>query len=307
MNIVLWTIVTMLAPVLWGATYIITTEILPEGIPFTLAVIRCLPAGLILILICRYIPQSLEWKKLILLSFFNFACFQALLFVAAYRLPGGLAAVLGALQPLVVLGLSWLVLSNVPPWISILACICALVGMVLLIVSPMLNTDVRWDVLGLAAALFGAISMGLGTFFSKHWQQQNSPMPLLAFTGWQLVIGGIMLMPLSLFIDPQLPLISTTHYFGFIYLGLFGTCLAYLFWFKGIQKLPTPAVSALGLMSPVTAIILGWVFLGESIEGWALVGLVTVIISILIVQVSQSTQRNKVLSNVAPINQEKMI
>ena len=289
MKTVLLTLLTALAPILVGSTYIVTTEILPAGTPFTAAVIRCLPAGLILIVISQYRPSGAQWKQLLLLSLFNFACFQGLLFIAAYRLPGGLAAVVGAIQPLVVLALSWIVLSVKPAKLTFIACVVAIIGMAMLIISPMMNQGIRWDEVGIIAALFGAISMGVGTFFSKHWQQTSSVnTPLLAFTGWQLTLGGIMLLPLSLWFDPSLPSLTFEHALGFSYLAVFGTFLSYLIWFAGVGKLPSAAVSALGLLSPISAIILGWLLLNQTIEGWALVGLSLVIASVLTVQYSQS-------------------
>jgi probable blue pigment (indigoidine) exporter len=289
MKTVLWTLLTAMAPILWGSTYIVTTEILPDGMPFTAAVIRCLPAGLILIAISRYRPSGAQWKQLLLLSFFNFACFQGLLFIAAYRLPGGLAAVIGAIQPLVVLALGWIVLTDKPAKLTFFACLTAIVGMAMLIISPMMNQGVLWDEVGIIAAFFGAISMGVGVFFSKHWQQKSSSnTPLLAFTGWQLTLGGIMLLPFSLWLDPSLPSLTLEHALGFSYLAIIGTLLTYLIWFTGVSKLSSAAVSALGLLSPISAIILGWLILNQTIEGWALVGLSIVIASVLIVQYSQS-------------------
>jgi probable blue pigment (indigoidine) exporter len=308
MKTVLWTLLTALAPILWGSTYIVTTEILPVGTPFTAAVIRCLPAGLILIAISGYRPAQSEWKKLLLLSFFNFACFQGLLFIAAYRLPGGLAAVIGAIQPLIVLGLGWLVLTQKPAKLTVAACIGALAGMAVLIIAPMSSNGVRWDEIGIAAALLGAISMGVGTFFSKHWQQSPSGnTPLLAFTGWQLTLGGVMLLPFSFWFDPSLPSLSTTHIFGFSYLAIFGTLITYLIWFTGVSKLPSTAVSALGLLSPISAIILGWVILDQVIEGWALVGLFIVIASVLTVQWSQSRTKQVLSVDVSIVTQKEKI
>lgn len=289
MKTVLWTLLTAMAPILWGSTYIVTTEILPAGTPFTAAVIRCLPSGLILIAISRYRPSGAQWKQLLLLSFFNFTCFQGLLFIAAYRLPGGLAAVIGAIQPLVVLALGWIVLTDKPAKLTFFACITAIVGMAMLIISPMMNQGVRWDEVGIIAAFFGAMSMGVGIFFSKHWQQKSSvSTPLLAFTGWQLTLGGIMLLPFSLWLDPSLPSLTFEHSLGFSYLAIIGTLLTYLIWFTGVSKLSSAAVSALGLLSPISAIILGWVLLNQTIQGWALMGLSIVIASVLIVQYSQS-------------------
>lgn len=91
------------APAIWGSTYIVTTLMLPDGYPLTIAMLRALPAGLILLVLVRQLPP-VEWLgKVMILGALNFTIFWALLFVAAYRLPGGVAATLGAVQPLVVL------------------------------------------------------------------------------------------------------------------------------------------------------------------------------------------------------------
>ena len=84
---------TALAPLIWGSTYLVTTEFLPPNRPFTAALIRVLPAGLLLLAWTRRLPRRGEWGIVALLGFLNIGFFQAMLFVAAYRLPGGLAAV----------------------------------------------------------------------------------------------------------------------------------------------------------------------------------------------------------------------
>lgn len=100
-------IFTAIAPMIWGSTYIITSEFLPSDRPFTSAFIRVLPAGILLILFTREFPSRQNWWHLFILAALNIGIFQALLFIAAYRLPGGLAAVLGSIQPLIVMILIW--------------------------------------------------------------------------------------------------------------------------------------------------------------------------------------------------------
>lgn len=296
MKTLAWIALTALAPIIWGSTYIITSELLPDGAPFTAAVIRCLPVGIVLILLSRYLPLKSQWLKLIVLSALNIGCFQALLFIAAYRLPGGLAAVIGAIQPLIVLGLSWLMLKKSPPKLSLLAGVSAVMGMVMLMIAPMLEHGLVWDELGVLAAFLGAFSMGLGTYFSRHWHDQSPSIPLIAFTGWQLALGGLMLVPLAWFVDPVLPPLTGLQVSAYAYLAIVGTLLTYLLWFKGVRQLPPAAVSSLGLLSPISAIVLGWVFLDQRIEGWAMVGLVVVIVSILMVQWSQNTHQRQELT-----------
>ena len=102
---VLLTVTTAVAPVLWGTTYLVTTELLPEGRPLLVAALRALPAGLLLLAVTRRLPSGGWWWRSAVLGALNIGVFFALLFVAAYRLPGGVAATLGAVQPLVVAGL----------------------------------------------------------------------------------------------------------------------------------------------------------------------------------------------------------
>lgn len=277
LSLLLLILVTAIAPTLWGTTYFITTELLPPDRPFIAACLRLLPAGIILVLISRHLPKRSEWWHVFILAILNFAIFHVLLFTAAYRLPGGLAAVVGAIQPLLMMLLMWLVDGRKPAQIALFASIVGVFGMAALLLSP--NT--AWDFVGVIAAAVGAVLMTCGIFLARRWR---TDMPLLAFTGWQLLIAGLLLAPLALVIDPPLAKLSVSNMLGYAYLSLFGTTLAYALWFNGIAKLSPVAISSLGLLSPISAVIIGWLVLGQSITGIALIGLIAVLASVLTVQ-----------------------
>ena len=131
------------------------------------------------------------------------------------------------------------------------------------------------------AALAGAAAMALGVYLSKH---RRTSLPVLAFTGWQLFIGGLCLLPVALLAEPPLEALSAASLGGYLYLCLFGAVLAYVLWFDGIAKLPPAAVSSLGLLSPVCAFVLGWLFLGQGMDVKSLAGFVLVLASIFGVQ-----------------------
>ncbi len=269
--------ITMLAPLIWGSTYIVTTELLPPGLPFTAALLRTLPAGVLLTLCNRHLPKRGEWGRLALLSALNIGFFQALLFVAAYRLPGGAAAVVGAIQPLLVMGMAWMLDRRRPAYLAIWASVLAVIGMAVLLLSP----GAVWSPTGIAAALLGAACMAAGTYLARRWR---SEMPVLAFTGWQLLAGGLMLAPVAWAFDPPLPALSATQVLSYVYLSVFGALLAYVLWFRGIAHLSPVAVSSLGLLSPLAAVVFGWALLGQAVTGLSLIGLVTVLGSVLAVQ-----------------------
>lgn len=270
-------LLTALAPAIWGTTYIVTSQFLPPDRPFIAALLRVLPAGVALLIWCRRFPRRGEWWKLIVTGILNIGAFQALLFIAAYRLPGGLAAVIGAIQPLLVMLLAWCVDRQRSPWLAVVSAFSGIIGMALLLLSP----DVVLDPLGILAAFAGAVSMALGTWLSRRWAIS---LPVVALTGWQLLIGGVVLAPVAWWVDPPLQQVTMTQAAGYLWLCVAGAMLAYGLWFRGISRLPSVAVSALSLLSPVTAVLLGWVFLGQKIEGLALLGLVVVLTSVLTIQ-----------------------
>ena len=251
-------LLTALAPAIWGSTYLVTTEALPDGYPVTLAALRALPAGLLLLAVTRCLPPRAWLGRAFLLGTFNFALFWVLLFVAAYRLPGGVAATLGALQAMMVIFMArgWL---GTPIRVgALLAAAAGVLGVALLLIGP----EAGLDPLGVAAGLGGAASMAAGTVLSRKWQP---PVSALSFTAWQLTAGGVILLPLALIIEPPLPPLTPLNLAGLAWLGLIGAAATYVIWFRGVARIEPGAVAMLGMMSPVTAVLLGWVVLGQSL------------------------------------------
>lgn len=274
-------LLTALAPAIWGSTYVVTTLMLPQDYPLTVAMLRALPAGFLLLLIVRQLPQGIWWLRAFILGALNFSVFWALLFVAAYRLPGGVAATLGAVQPLVVILLARSLLGTPVRGLSVLAALGGLGGVALLVLTP----KAALDPVGIAAGLISAASMALGTVLSRRWQP---PVSALTFTSWQLTAGGILLAPLAFAAEPALPPLTALNVAGIAYLGLIGAALAYVLWFRGVARLEPAVVSSLGFLSPITAVLLGWGMLGQQLSAAQIAGMVIVVAS---VWLSQRAQR----------------
>ena len=270
-------LLTALAPAIWGSTYIVTTQLLPPDRPFTAALIRVLPAGILLLLFTRRLPALRDLGRLIILSALNIGVFQALLFVAAYRLPGGLAAVLGAIQPLLVMMLVWGIDRRAPRALTLWAALAGVLGMAMLLLSP----QTVFDPVGIAAALLGATCMATGVWLTRRWKID---LPVMALTGWQLLFGGLILLPAAWLIDAPLPSLTGLQWAAYAWLSLAGALVAYGLWFRGINRLPSVAVASLGLLSPLAAVGLGWIVLSQVMSGTALVGLMIVLASVLVVQ-----------------------
>ena len=275
---------TAIAPLVWGSTYYVTTEYLPAGYPITMAALRALPAGLLLLVLARQLPQGIWWARIFALGALNFTLFWALLFVAAYRLPGGVAATVGAVQPLIVVFLASIALGSAIRPTSLAAAAMGIVGVGFLA----LGGGVVLDPAGLAAGLGGAVSMGAGTVLTRKWQP---PVPLLPFTAWQLTAGGLLLVPLAVLLEPPLPALDAQNILGIGYLGLIGAALTYILWFRGISRIEPGAVSALGFLSPLSAVLIGWVLLGQALTVWQIAGAGIVLSAISLGQLSGRSPR----------------
>lgn len=269
-------LLTALAPVVWGSTYIVTTELLPPGHPVFVSAARVLPAGLLLLLMVRQLPRGVWiWRSLVL-GLLNFSVFMVLLFAAAYRLPGGIAATLGAVQPLIVIFVAAMLLGTAIRPLAVAAALAGLGGVALLV----LKHGAALDAIGIAAALGGAVSMAFGVVLSRRWQPPVSP---LVFAAWQLTAGGLLLVPMAFLMEPLPPVPDARNLTGLLYLGL-SSALTYVLWFRGISRLEPSAVSALGFLSPTTAVLLGWVLLGEALSAAQLAGVAVVLASVWLAQ-----------------------
>jgi probable blue pigment (indigoidine) exporter len=272
---------TAIAPVIWGSTYLVTTEFLQGFSPMTVAMLRALPAGLLLLLIVRKLPAGIWWLRALVLGALNISVFLSMLFVAAYRLPGGVAGTVLSAQPLIVVFLASFLLSNPVRPLAIIGAFVGMGGVALLVLTP----SAALDAIGVAAGLAGATSMAFGTILARRWHPPVSP---LTFTAWQLTAGGLILLPIVLLAGQPIPVPTTTNLLGLVWLGLIGAAVTYALWFRGIGRLPPSIVSSLLFLSPLTAVLLGWGLLGQTLTLLQITGVALVVSSIWLSQRANS-------------------
>ncbi len=259
---------------MWGTSYLVATEFLPAGRPMLAATIRALPVGLAFLAYGRRLPTASWWWRSLILGVLNIGAFFALLFVAAFRLPGGVAATAGAIQPLAAAALAAVIVGEPFTRQTMAAGLAGIAGVALLVLGP----NAALDPVGVAAAIGGALAMATGVVLTKHW---GRPVDLVTFTGWQLTTGGLFLLPILLVTEGLPPSITGTNLAGFAWLAVVGTGAAYANWFRGIQRLPVAIVSFLGLLSPLVATFVGWIALGETLTGFQLAGASLVVAAVI--------------------------
>jgi len=258
-------LLTAVAPISWGTTYLVTTEFLPPHRPLLAGMLRALPVGMLLVAPTRELPSGVWWWRILVLGTLNVGAAFACIFIAAYRLPGGVAATIAAAQPCFVLLVAWQLLAERPSARRVIAACTGFVGVGLLAFAP----EAHLDPLGLVAAVLNPVVIAFGTVLTQHW---GRPTSLGAFTGWQLVVGGLLLVPLAFVIEGPVPALTPSNVLALVYLGLVGTGLAYWLWFRGIERISASTVTFLVLLVPLVAAGLDFVVLHRRLTPTQLVG-----------------------------------
>ena len=251
-------VLTAVPPVVWGSTYAVTQLWVPPDRPLFAAAARVLPAGLLLLLWVRRLPRGAWWGRSALLGALNHGVFFALLYLAAYRLPSGLASTLTALAPLVLMGLAFLALGERQARITLMSAVVGVAGVVALVWQNESHGGV--DALGVAAAVGAVLSSSLGFVLVKRW---SPPEGVLVTTSWQLVAGGLLLVPVAAAVEGPPPALDAAALLALAYLGLVGSALGYVLWFRGLTRMDAGAVAVVGLVNPVVGTALGVLLLAE--------------------------------------------
>jgi probable blue pigment (indigoidine) exporter len=269
-NILRVTLLTAFAPAAWGTTYLVTERLLPPDRPLLSATLRALPTGLMLLAVTRRLPSGVWWWRSLVLGACNIAMFFPLLFLAAYRLPGGLASTLQATSPLAVMALAALLIGERAGMARTAAAGAGIAGVALLV----LRSSGHLEALGLVAALGSVVVSALGFVLIKKW---TAPVDMITLISWQLVAGGFALLPVTLLVEGRPPHLDAQAVGGYLWLMTAGTGVAYWCWFTGLRAMPAGAVSLIGLVNPVVGTGLGVLVAGEAFGRVQAVGTVLVL------------------------------
>ncbi|TXS37827.1 EamA family transporter [Streptomyces sp. or43] len=270
-----WVLITAIAPVAWGANYYVTHAFLPAGTPLYGAAVRALPAGLLLLAVRRQRPRGSWWWKAAVLGVLNMGGFFALVYVAAQLLPTSTASTIMAASPVAMMLIAWALLAERPGPLPLLGAAAGIGGVCLMLLTGTVSADIR----GVLASVAALLMSSLGYILTKRW---GAGTDVLASTSWQLIAGGLLLLPLAAVVEGAPPALDGPALLGFGYVTVVATALAFAAWFAGLRHLPAATVGLVGLLNPVTGVLLGTVIAGEPLTLRQICGLGLVLAGILL-------------------------
>lgn len=270
-----WGLVTAIAPVAWGSTYYVTHHFLPAGHPLWGAALRALPAGALLLSLCRTSPRGRWWWRSLVLGTLNMGAFFALVYLAAQLLPTSLAATIMATSPVAMIALAWPLLGQRPRGRAVLGALTGIAGVVLMLASGVTAVDP----LGVAVSVAAMAMSAFGHVLTQRW---GAGTDVLSVTSWQLLAGGGVLVVAAFAVEGAPPPLTGAGLAGFAFVSLVATAVAFVAWFTGLRHLDAGTVGLIGLLNPVTGVLLGLLVAGESLAAHQVVGLGLVLSGVLL-------------------------
>lgn len=262
----------MIAPIAWGSTYFVTREWLPDA-PLWGAAIRALPAGLLLLALARRLPRGSWWWKSAVLGTLNVGAFFVLVYAAAQLLPTSIASTIMATSSVAIALAAWAILRERPGVLRMIGAAVGIGGVAVMLLGGTTSIDPRGVIASIAAMTMSSI----GFVLAKRW---NPEVGVLPSTAWQLVFGGLALIPIAALAEGPPPVVDGAGIAAYAYLALIGTAVANIAWFTALKHLRADAVGLIGLLNPVTGVLLGVLVAGEILDGRQLLGLALVLLGI---------------------------
>lgn len=277
-----WAMVTGLS-VLWGGSFFFVEIAIRDLPPFTVVLGRLVLASLTLWLCLRVfnlpVPKGVRaWLLFAFLGLINNAIPFSLFVWAQTHITSGLASILNATTPLFAVVLAHFVNAGEP--LKMHRLIGVLIGV--FGVSVMIGVDVLSD-LGASvwaqfACLGAALAYAISGIVGKRAQSLRLH-PISIATG-QLTCACIWIAPLVVVVDRPwtLPMPHISTVFALVGLATLSTALAYFIYFKVLSRTSATNLLLVTFLLPISAILLGMVFLGErlSVEQWAGMGIIAI-------------------------------
>ncbi len=264
--------------IIWGSTWYFIKVGLYYFSPFRFAGVRFLIAGSVLcgtlFLLGKKFPRDKSlWKFMILSSFLQITFPYAGVFWGEQYISSGLAAVLSATIPLFVALLAhWTLASEKLTLSKIIGLVVGFIGILIIFKDDLGGSQLA--ILGGLAVIGSAFSAASANVYAKH---QGSSLDPLITVAVHLSCGGIVLTLISLILEPYAQwnwtIESTT---ALLFLSIFGSVVAFISLYWLIKKVDVTKAATTSFITPIVAVIIGTITLGEHIGFHTLFGIVCI-------------------------------
>jgi drug/metabolite transporter (DMT)-like permease len=285
----LWSALTSVY-ILWGSTYLFIHFMTEQMPPLYMASMRYLTSGTLMYGFARLTgtprPTRAEWQSAGLIGILLLAISNGFLTVGLQYIPTGMAAMLGGLLPVFLLTLNWVSFGRQRPTNLALAGLVLGVAGVYFLVKPdrLQGTGgVDANVIGAGLVTAGNFAWAIGTLLTPRVTLPSGTIS----SGIQMLVGGGVLMVVSLLIEPVTPLsilqAPSMAIGSMFYLVIFGSIIGFSSYSWLARNAPPQLLSTYAFVNPVVAMLLGSVFAGEIFTSQSLIGAVIALAGVILI------------------------
>ena len=275
-----WSLLVALGA-LWGGSFFFAKVAVAEVPPLTLVFYRVALAALALLLYLRIRGIALPggtgvWRAFFVMGLINNVVPFSLLFWGQERLDAGLASILNATMPLFTVLVAHRFTTDEPITTGKLAGVLLGFGGVAVMLGGGLGAAPAGPPLAMLAVLGAATSYAFASVYGRHFRHLGVRPDQVAFG--QLTASSVMMLPVVLLRGPipDPAGLSGSVLIAVVALALASTALAYILYFRVLSTGGAVNISLVTLLVPVTAILLGALFLGERLQWQAWAGMILI-------------------------------
>jgi len=287
MGLAEWSMLIVLS-MLWGASYFFVEIALIEWSPLLIVAVRVSVAALVIWAIVLAaglpIPRSRSaWTAFVVMGLLNNIVPFLLIVWGQKEVASGLAAILNASTPIFTVVVAGALLKDERMTASKLwGAVLGFVGVVVLI-GPSALTGLDADLLAQLAILTAGLSYSFAGVYARRFPAMDVN-PIVVAAGQLLMSSVVMVVLVWVFEAPEQLLTSTVKVWVAVgAMAIFSTALAYILYFRLIATAGATNALLVTLLIPVTAIILGSVFLGERLHSTHFVGMAVIGLGLLVI------------------------
>ncbi len=285
--------------IIWGSTYLAIRYAIETLPPLLMAGSRFLIAGMALFIWARArgakLPDLMSWRRAALIGALLLLGGNGLVVLAERSVPSGLAALLIATEPLMIVILDWIRPGGVRPIGKVaIGLMIGFAGMILLVGPTGIVGNSTVDPFGAVLLVFASLSWATGSLYAARSRTQTEPAMGAAI---QMVTGGALLLvtgfargEAAMFAVDDVSLRSLS---AFGYLVIFGSLVGFTC-YSWLLRVTRPSLaSTYAYVNPVVAVLLGWAFAGEIVTVRTLIAAVIIIAAVMLISANKKNDQSE--------------
>ncbi|HTF29939.1 MAG TPA: EamA family transporter [Flavitalea sp.] len=296
--------------IVWGSTYFFIRIAIEDFPPFIMAALRFVVAGILMFLWCLYKKEQLfNWqdiKPAIVSGLLMLVVGNGAVVWSEQYLASSLVAILVSAGPI------WFVMLDKKNWSVnlksrniIFGLLVGFIGVLVLfsenVTQALSGTGSNLQVIATGLLVIGSISWAGGSLYSKYKSTGNSNS---VNTAWQMLSAGVLFSIFSVISGEtktfDVSAVSTNSWLGLVYLIIMGSLVGYSAYVWLLSVRSATSVSTHAYVNPIVAVLLGVLFVGETLSVVQVSGLAIILFSVLLINLNKYRKSKKMVAPSTP-------